>query len=508
MSRLLRSSTTVSFFMGLSVVAGFSVDVLIVARFGIGADTDAFFGAYTVPFIIATRMAAIQPVLVSVLVGYRHDESAFAVLLNGIGLLALAVAAAGALLARPLVQVTTPGFAPATAAQAAVLAQILFAEVPAAAVAEVCKAELFARQRFGVAALSNVLPGVVTAAVLLFAGNRSGITVVAWGFVAGALAQAAFLAAVLFGWLRSSYRWTVRHPTPILRETGRLVLAPLVGLFLRQGVTLAERLLGSYLPAGSVTALSYANRLNTIIAGVFFEGVTTASLPSLTDHWSRGRFQAARAELTMLLKLMAYLSVPVGLAVAALSTPLVRLFFERGQVSHEAALLMGTVVGVYSLSLPFLGPFRAVQNFFYAVKKMGPVLTLHAGLAVSTVVLDLVLVWSLGAVGLALAYALSSGMMMVVGTAWLARQAGELEWRSLLGSFWRLGLTSVAMAVTAFATSRWLETVVLGAGRGGLILSLTLSSLAGLVVFVGLGSVLRLEAISILWRLAKQKLHL
>lgn len=515
--QLLRRSTTVSLFIGLGVVAGFLVDVLVVARYGLGTETDAFFGAYTIPFILVTRMAALQPVLVTVLGGYRDDKTAFSILLNAAGLITIAVAVLGALLARPLVTLTTPGFAPATADLAVHLARILFARVPAAAVAEVCKAELYSQRRFGLATFSNALPSLVTVALLLIVGGERGIEVVAYGFVVGTVAQAALLAGLLFGPLHVPYRWpastTLRHAAPILQQTGRMVLAPLAGLFLRQGVTLAERFLGSFLPPGSVTALSYANRLNAIVAGVFFDGITTASLPSLADRWRQGANKAARAELESLLKLATYVAVPVGLAVAALSAPLVSLFFERGQVDSESALLLGTVLGVYSLSLPPLGPFRAIQTFFYAIKEMRPVVFLLGGLAALTVGLDLILVWSLGALGLALAYALSCGMMTAVGLVWLERRvrgmagpAGKgLDWRRLGDSAWRLILTSVAMAGTLLATSRWLETITADFGRLGLILTLGLSSAAGLAVFVGLGTLLRLDAVSILWSMARNK---
>lgn len=553
--RLLRRSTTVSLFIGLGVLAGFLVDVLIVARFGLGTETDAFFGGYTLPYILVTRLAAIQPVLVTILssqsgdnvargrvpvVGARaasreqsslltlptmtpneaaaqngRDETAFSVLLNAVGLVSLAVAVVGGLLARPLIAITTPGFDPITAARAATLARILFARVPVAALAEVCRAELYARRRFGLATLSNALPSLFTAALLMLVrtgagsgapiGSRlgTGIELVAYGMVLGAFLQVVLLFSVLVGPLGAPYRLSLCHPTPLLRKTGRLVIAPLGGLFLRQGVTLAERLLGSYLPAGSVTALSYANRLNLIVAGVFFDGITTASLPTLADRWSRGVGKAARAELVALLKLTAYVAIPVGLAVAALSSPLIRLFFERGQVAPQDAQLMGTVVGVYFLSLPFLGPFRAVQTFFYAIKEMRPVLFLHGGLAGLAVLLDLALVWSLGALGLALGYALSCGIIAFIALFWLTRRVSQMggvpadRWRSLAESAWRLALTSVLAAAVLYGTSYWLDRLTVELGRWGLVLTMGASSLAGLAVFLGLGIALRLEAIAI-----------
>ncbi len=525
--QLLRRSTTVSLFTGLAVVVGFLVDVLIVSRFGLGAETDAFFGGYTIPFTLVTTIAAIQPVVVTVLAGNRHDKSAFGVLLSASGLVTVALAAIGALLARPLVAVTTPGFAPQTAARASFLAQILFARVPAAAIAEVCKAELFTQRRFGLATFSNALPGLVTV-VFLLAGARLGIQIAAYGFVAGSLVQALVLVGILLGPLRVPFRWKLRDSMPVLRQTGRLMSAPLAGLVLRQAVTVAERFLGSYLPAGSVTALSYASRLTMIVAGVFFDALNRAALPSMATLWSQGKRVAARSELETLLKMMWSVSFPVGLTVAALSTPLVRLFFQQGQVDYQAALLMGTVLGVYALSLPFLGPYRVVRTFFFAVKEARPVVILHGALAALTVCLDLILVWSLGAVGLALAYAVSSAMVMIISMVWLVRwterpivtpaQPAEvrtvqgstgpglgLNSRRLLGSVWRLVLISVMVGAAEYLTNDWLEAVTIGWGRWGLLLSLGLSGVVGLVVFLGLGAALRVELVSVLWSMAKRR---
>jgi putative peptidoglycan lipid II flippase len=488
---LLRRASTVSAFTTLGVAAGFLLDVLLVARFGIGAQSDAFFGGYTIPLILVTTTMAISPVFVTILAGLRDDGTAFGVLLNAAGLVSLAVAVLGALLARPLIEITTPGFSPSTAAQAAALARILFARVPVATLAEVCKAKLYAERRFGLASSSNVLPNLITILLLVLPGAGSGIHVVALGLVAGTLAQAALLMGVLFGALRVPYRWTLRHPTPLLSQTGRLLVAPLAGLLLRQGVTLAERFFGSHLAAGSVTALSYANRLTMTVGGVTLDGIATAGLPSLAERWKEGPSARARDELASLMRLMVSVALPVGLLMAALSTPAVLLFFERGQVDHQSALLMGAVLSAYALSLAPLGPFRAAQTYFYAVQDSRPIVVLHGSLTALTVLLDLLLVQLLGAVGLALSFTLSSGIIAVLSILWLARMAGSAGWRRLLDSSWRLGLACLAMAAAAYGASRWLQGLTADSGRWGLILSLSLSSMAGLALLVVTAGLLR-----------------
>jgi putative peptidoglycan lipid II flippase len=504
-ARLLKRSTTVSSFTALGVGIGFLVDVLLVARFGIGVSTDAYFGGYTIPLILVTCLVAIEPVLVTILAGHRQDESAFSILLNAAGLVGLTVAALGILLARPLVQGTMPGFPPETAAQATLLARILFARVPGTAVAEVCKAELYTRRRFGLATFSNVFPSLLTAVVLVLPRTGTAIEVVAASVVAGTLLQAVVLTAALFGPFHLPYRFTLRHTTPLLSQTGRLLVAPLVGLLLRQGVVLAERFFGSNLQAGSVTALSYASRLTMTVAGISFDGISTAALPSLAERWSQGATKEARDELAALLKLMLIVAVPVGLLAAALGTPLVLLFFQRGQVDRQGALLMGTLFSIYSLSLLGLGPFRAAQNLFYAVKEMRPIIILHGSLTAVTLVLDWILVRRMGVTGLALSFAVSSAIIAVAAMVWMAEHVGNLDWRRLGDLFWKWGLASLAMAGVAIALGRWLQQVTQQWGRWGLVLVVILSGVGGALALVGIASLLRAEPISVLWRAVRER---
>jgi putative peptidoglycan lipid II flippase len=301
------------------------------------------------------------------------------------------------------------------------------------------------------------------------------------------------------------YYARLRQEMPILQQTAKLVVAPLAALLLRQGVTVAERLIGSFLPAGSVTAITYANRLTMVAAGILFDGATTAALPSLAALQGREEEQAARTEMGRLLRLLTYIALPAGLGLAVLSTPLVRLLFERGQVDAQAAILMGTVLGVYALSLPCLGPYRGVQTYFYARRAVRPVVILQGSLAMLTLALDLLLVQTFGVVGLALAFVLSCSVVATIGLAWMGKQAGDLSWRSLLDQLWRLGLAAAGMASSMLAASRWVGAMTQGTGRWELVLAIGAACLAGVTAFVGLGAILRLEAISILWSMVKDK---
>jgi putative peptidoglycan lipid II flippase len=504
----------------VAVLAGFALDVLVVARFGIGSTTDAFFAAYTIPLVLIGCAAALQPVLVSLLAaevpaGGVQGSELFSALMNATGPAAVALSGAGMVAAGPLVGLVAPGFDAATMALAVGVARVLFLRVPGAAVAEVLKAGLYAQRRFVAPTLSNAVPSLTAVGLLVATANQSprgdvrGIGVVAAGLVVGAVAQVALLAALLFGRRPVAYRWrlgSIRSELPALRQAGGLVAAPLAGLLLRQAVTVAERILGSFLPAGSLTALSYANRLTMVAAGMFFDGLTTASMPSLAAAWAQGGGEAVRDVARRLFGLVSLVAVPLGLGMAALSTPLVRLFFQRGQVDPDSAQLLATVLGIYALSLPWLGPYRAVQTFLYATRQPGPVIVLHGMLAAVTIGLDLALVRWLGAAGLAAGFAAGCCVTLAAGLAWLDRRGGGWpERRQLADSAWRLGLAAAASAAVVFWASRMLDGALAEAGRWSQAAVVGISGLAGLAALIGVGSLVRVEAVAGVWRLVRRK---
>jgi putative peptidoglycan lipid II flippase len=518
----------------MAVLAGFALDVLVVARFGIGSTTDAFFAAYTIPLVLIGCAAALQPVLVSLLsaevspgtsqAGDPPRSDLFSALMTTTGLAAVALAGVGIAAAGPAMGLVAPGLNAPTTVLAVGVARVLFLRVPGAAVAEVLKVGLYAQRRFVAPTLSNAVPSLTAVGLLVATANRSPggnhreIGVVAAGLVVGTLAQVALLAVLLFGRRPVAYRWrlrSIRSELPALRQAGGLVVAPLAGLLLRQAVTVAERILGSFLPAGSLTALSYANRLTMVAAGVFFDGMTTASMPSLAAAWAQGAGEAVRNMAHRLLGLAWLVAAPLGLGVAALSPPLVRLFFQRGQVDPDSAQLLAMVLGIYALSLPWLGPYRAVQTFLYATRQPGVVIVLHGILAAVTIGLDLVLVRWLGVAGLAAGFATGCCVTLAAGLAWLARRGGGWpDWQQIADSAWRVGLASAASAVVVFWSSRMLDGAVrsaslwgamAGTGRWSQVVVVGISGLAGLAVLIGVGTLARAEAVVGMWRLVRRK---
>ena len=201
------------------------------------------------------------------------------------------------LLAYPLMRVTAPGISSAEVAAAVSMAPIVFAIVPLVAVSEVMRAYLNSRYRFVVPALmSGILTAVAASVVLVgpLLGWRHDIHIVAFAYLAGAVLQVVFM-TVMATRRGMRLRPSLRLRDPDLRSVGRLVVRPTTGAGLNPVARLAEQILVSFLPPGSITLLNYGYRLISAIGGtVFFRSVIVALIPRLTEAHNHDDQEAVR----------------------------------------------------------------------------------------------------------------------------------------------------------------------------------------------------------------------
>lgn len=526
--RLAASSATVSIYNGLGVLAGFALDAAVAAAFGVGAQTDAFFSAWRLPYLtttVVTMTAAsiLVPLFTRDLTAGAAGASSelFSRILNAVVLFMALVSVLGIVLSPWLVGGLFGGLPAESLALAISLSHILFLTVLFTGAVEVLRSYLYAHQIFGLPTAINFVRSVVTLAVLaaglaIQAGaavdDWQGLHILAWGYVAGVAAQ-----LLVVGW--QAYRRTAVHWLPLfdlrnprLRQAARLSLAPTAGALVRQSINLAETAIASYLPPGSVTIISYANRITFVLSSVFLSSITTASTPVLSRDIAAERWPAVRQTVISALRLVAFLALPMGIGLAFLGVPVIRLLLERGRFTAEASQVTGAVLSLYALSILCLGYFRVVQAYFYAALKATLVLGLFAVNALVTIGLDIALAGVIGVRGIALGFSVGSlaattlGLWLLARDGWGYRGQGDEAQReagvtaamvrSLIVLNVQVALASLAMTLAALGALR-----VLPATPWALLPALALGGL----VFVATAWLLRVRELTLAWEMARRR---
>lgn len=505
--RLLKSTAIVSGMTLLSRILGFVRDAVIAQRFGVSAATDAFFVAFRIPNLLRRLFAegSFALAFVPVLAEYkaRGDERALREMIDHVagtlGAILLVVSAIGVLAAPLVVSVFAPGFIarPEQFALTVELLRLTFPYILLIALTGMAGGILNSYGRFALPAISPVLLNLslISFALLGAAWFDPPITALAVGVLVGGLLQLGMqLPALARLGLLPRPRWGWRFEG--VRKILKLMIPTLFGSSVAQINLLFDTIIASFLIAGSVSWLYYAERLLEFPLGVFGVALSTVILPSLSAHHSKARAEDFSAALDWGLRLGLLIALPAALALMLLAEPLLWTLFGYRQFGAEDVRMAGWALLALGSALPAFILVKILAPGFYARQdtrtpvKAG-IIAMVANMLFNAVIVGLLLWMQAPAphAGLALASALSGWLNCGLLLRWL--RASE-AYKPLAG--WRrygLQLTAAGLPLAlwlAWAPATLLDFPQLG-GVQRLLAVLGLLAIGGLIYLITLFAV-------------------
>jgi putative peptidoglycan lipid II flippase len=436
-----------SFCISLVLLAGAVLEVVknsvIAYRYGSGAETDAFFAAYVVPttyamFWLSSCLVGLVPLLA---VWLKQSDKQISDISGAIIALSAtstaALASVAYLSAHPVMKLLVPGFNEAQQLQAVHLFRQLTPLFVLAGLIGVASAVLNSRRQFLLPSSQKIVVNSVILVGLSVWGVHMGIQWVATLTVLGTLLYAwALLVRMCKAGARLKLRWALNR-----WETQTLLAAifmPFAAGIARQSSILAERTVGSFLPAGSISELTYAFQVVMGFSAVIVAGVTTTLMPTLAQESSNsGKLRLIQQGFHYLLVAV----LPLAFGVFLLARPLVLILFHHGAFSAANVAETTKVFQAYAFGILFATMAVLFQAPLLADRRYSLVISHNALMGLLNIILDLLLAPFLGVAGLALGYTLTSAASCL-------RLAWQLERR--YGSFWtRTKLSSAAKPLVA-----------------------------------------------------------
>ncbi len=431
--RIVRATSVVMSLFILSRGLGLVREMIIGARFGAGAELDAYLAAFRLPDLLFTLVAggALASAFIPTF-GERlaHGRTAAAwdlaakvatLLVATLTLLALLAA----LLARPLVaHLIAPGFSPAQQQLTAELLRWMLVSTVLFGLSGLVMGILQSFQRFLLPALAPVVYNLAIILAAWLLAPVLGIRGLVIGVVGGALGH---LLVQIPGLRQVGARGrpSLSLTDPGVREVLRLMGPRVLGLAVVQLNFLVNVFLASHLPPGSISALNYAWLLMLLPQGVLAQSVATAAFPTFARQAALGERAAMRATLKGILGLLLAVSVPAALLLFWLREPLVVLLFRRGAFDAAAVALTGSALAFFAPGLIGHVVVEIVARAFYALKDtLTPVLIGVAAMSLN-IALSLLLIRPLAHGGLALANSLATLAEMGVLLLFLRRRLAD-----------------------------------------------------------------------------------
>jgi putative peptidoglycan lipid II flippase len=451
---MVQRSAVVAFFSFLGSLTGILVEASIAAKLGLSTRSDTFYVALTVPNVIASLIAATgQFSLVPFFAALDSPASrerlwkGVSYAINVVFLGSCGVALAGAASSVWLVRGIAPGLAPAQTELAARIARWLFLMVIPAGVAETFRSFLFSQHRFVLSSASTFLRNATVIACILVGYPRYGLYSMVLGYLAGSVLQLALLGGQAFMSFPLHYSWTWRSGGEAFRNLRGAGAAQVTTALMWQGVVIVERMIASFLPAGTLTALNYGLKVVSTLVELLAGSVGTAALPGLARAASLEAPTEERKMFRDALEISMVLVIPVTVFCLMLDRNIIRLLFERGNFTPDATALMTMIFFYYMLALvPF--SFIRILTFYLFARREPMIFVRLAGFLYSvTVALDLfyVVILRLGARGIPLA--MLTSLLLTSALAFRRNIAGLLEVADRsLGIFTVKNLAGAALA--------------------------------------------------------------
>ena len=421
----------------VSRLTGFVRDMMLAALLGGGALNDAYVAAIKLPnqfrqiFGEGSFNAAYLPTYASVLetkgpvqAGLFASQVFTLLILSQIALLGLVY------LDMPLVvQLTSPGFVdqPEKFNGAVEMSRVMFPYIAFIAVFALHQGTLNANDAWNAPAsapaAANVCMVVFLGFAALFPMLSPGVASMAsWGFLAsGAIQLAIVMADARRRGLLEKLTWP--RWTPEVRKFA-FMLGPAIGISASYQIgALADQIVGSLLPTGGLSAISYADRLYQLPGGVIVIATGSVLLREMSALIARGDEGGASYAQNRAASLTLALGAPFVVAFLLIPDLIVSVAFERGAFKANATHQAAGVLAAYAVGMPALFVDRIVAaSFLSRGDTATPMKVTLIGVAVN-VALKLALYRPLGAPGLALATA--AGLWIkVVGVFTLARRRG------------------------------------------------------------------------------------
>jgi len=435
-SGLLRAASKVGGWTMLSRILGFVRDILLARVLGAGMLADAFFVAFKLPnffrrmFAEGTLTVALVPVLSD---ERRKGEQAAHAFLNALATLLLIILTLftllGMLLMPWLLYLFAPGFAdePDRWAIALELARWMFPYLAMISLAALAWAVLNTHKQFAVPAASPALLNIaiIFAAIVLAPAFENPAIALAIGVLIGGALQLAiqFPALKRIGWIP---RISFDFQQPAIGETLRLFGPALLAIAAVQINILIGTILATLLDTGAVSYLYYSDRIVQLPLALFGIAMSTALLPTLSDHLSRGDKTAAADDLRSGLAWLTWITLPAVVGVLYLAEPIVITLFERGAFSHADSVATAQTLKAYAVGLIAFCWVKLLASACYAGKDAKAPMRYAAISVAVNILLAVILMQFWAYVGLALATSLAAFVNVALLYMRLTKTYGSL----------------------------------------------------------------------------------
>lgn len=329
--------------------------------------------------------------------------------------------------------------------------------------------------------------------VLIFS-KPFGIRGLAYGAVIGSLLHLLIQLPMFLGLKNKELKLEFAWKDSAVREVFKLMIPRQIGASAVQLNFLVNNLIASYLPAGSISAITWGLALMLMPQAAIAQSVATVSLPMFSVQAARKKLPEMSASLAAVIRLVIWLALPAACGLILLGEPIVTLIFERRAFNPQMTQMVTWALIWYSFGLVFHCVVELVSRAFYAIHDTKtPVIVLFFAMLLN-IVLSILLSRAFSGVGWmphggvalanTIATALESGLLLFL----MRRRLQGLHGRRILA-----GILQSAAAATAMSLGLCFWLRFSAVREISPLIVVTVGVVAGIGIYLAVGAALKMD---------------
>ncbi len=507
---IMSAATVISALTVLSALLG-----LVRSRFLVGyvsrVEVEAFLVAFRIPDFLFQLLVAgvLSATFIPIFTRVNHQDPRQArnlvnTLVSQLSVIYIVFSLIVGIFAEAIIRrMTGSGFSDAQVVMAASMTRVMLASTFFLLLSNFLSGILQSSKHFLLPALSPVLYNLGIIFGIVFLTPRFGIMGPALGVVIGSLVH--FLVQLplssRLGFALRSFRPNLSLKNLDVREVYRLMVP--------RGATLTtnyvEDFVGLYVATsiGNTFVLIYtlASQLMAAPIRLFGVSIAQAALPFFSIRAKERDMVGFMKLLVDTLSQISFFMYPASVLLLVLRIPIVRLAFGARKLPWSDTVLLGRLVAVYSLSIAALAMTHVVLRAYYALKETKvPFIFATISMVVNIVImLAGAFVFKLGLPAVALGPTVAAVLELLLLLIFMFKKVGYFSARQFFLPQAKMLLATFLMGIALYVPMKFLDQLVFDTTRVLGLLALTaIVSCLGVIVYLSLSKLLRVEQLSIM----------
>jgi putative peptidoglycan lipid II flippase len=490
------ASATISIAIGTicSTVIGAIQSILVAKYFGIGAGLDAFYVSIILPMIIiGLVVGAMQASIIPVFIehnakgkeeGYIMFNCFFTLSLVVFSFLTLVMISFSDI----IVSLTAPGFKDERFSLASNLMKVAAPIVLLGGASDLISAVFNANKKFTFPAFGNVIHAVISLICLLLFKSQ-GVYALVIGLLAGSLVRCLYM---ILGAARNKMGLGLNFNfnNQGVKQVFQVMIPMFLGTTFSHVNITVDQIMASTLSTGSVSALNYANNINSMITQLFIFSLGSAILPFFSHHVAEGKIDDLRNTFFVAVKVSFFILMPMTVFIFVLGTPLIQVLLQRGAFDQSSTLAVSGAWKAFSLGLTVFAVGIITVRVLTSLQ-LTRLLAYIAFLNIFiNVALNFVLMKHMAHVGIALSTSLTYMCAVFLQVYFTGKYVGQLHFKELFVPVAKITAFSLISGFAAYG--------VLGLGVGITLQNVCLLAGAAIALYLVLSWIGKVKELDLL----------